>query len=192
MLTSAAAGGGAPGPPKPCGGGNREGAPSPACSCARSDQAGRLGTKEESPAATPTCIRHSSSYLCHGLASRHWLMAGKDTSKAFPFYDQGNLAIDFSRQRATINFWGNSWVRNPLTSLGSFSRFLACVRRVEIRKRTAKQWLIISQRHDFCTLRLALRALRNKSRPHRLARSRTPAFHAGNRGSNPLGDAMQK
>ena len=25
--------------------------------------------------------------------------------------------------------------------------------------------------------------------PHRLARPRTPAFHAGNRGSNPLGDA---
>ncbi len=27
-------------------------------------------------------------------------------------------------------------------------------------------------------------------RPHRLARSRTPAFHAGNTGSNPVGDAM--
>ena len=27
------------------------------------------------------------------------------------------------------------------------------------------------------------------NRPHRLARSRTPAFHAGDRGSNPLGDA---
>ena len=27
-------------------------------------------------------------------------------------------------------------------------------------------------------------------RPHRLAWSRTPAFHAGNRGSNPLGDAI--
>ena len=27
------------------------------------------------------------------------------------------------------------------------------------------------------------------SRPHRLARPRTPAFHVGNRGSNPLGDA---
>ena len=27
------------------------------------------------------------------------------------------------------------------------------------------------------------------SRPHRLARSRTPAFHAGNTGSNPVGDA---
>ena len=26
-------------------------------------------------------------------------------------------------------------------------------------------------------------------RPHRLAWSRTPAFHAGDRGSNPLGDA---
>ena len=25
--------------------------------------------------------------------------------------------------------------------------------------------------------------------PHRLARPRTPAFHAGDRGSNPLGDA---
>ena len=25
--------------------------------------------------------------------------------------------------------------------------------------------------------------------PHRLARPRTPAFHVGNRGSNPLGDA---
>ncbi len=29
----------------------------------------------------------------------------------------------------------------------------------------------------------------NQMRPHRLARSRTPAFHAGDRGSNPLGDA---
>lgn len=29
----------------------------------------------------------------------------------------------------------------------------------------------------------------NLSRPHRLARSRTPPFHGGNRGSNPLGDA---
>jgi hypothetical protein len=28
-------------------------------------------------------------------------------------------------------------------------------------------------------------------RPHRLARSRTPAFHAGDRGSNPLGDATK-
>ena len=27
-------------------------------------------------------------------------------------------------------------------------------------------------------------------RPHRLARSRTPDFHSGDRGSNPLGDAM--
>ena len=26
-------------------------------------------------------------------------------------------------------------------------------------------------------------------RPHRLVRSRTPAFHAGNTGSNPVGDA---
>jgi hypothetical protein len=30
------------------------------------------------------------------------------------------------------------------------------------------------------------------SRPHRLARPRTPAFHVGNRGSNPLGDAINK
>ena len=28
-------------------------------------------------------------------------------------------------------------------------------------------------------------------RPHRLARSRTPAFHAGNTGSNPVGDAKE-
>ena len=27
--------------------------------------------------------------------------------------------------------------------------------------------------------------------PHRLARSRTPAFHAGDTGSNPVGDAKQ-
>lgn len=31
-----------------------------------------------------------------------------------------------------------------------------------------------------------------RTRPHRLARSRTPAFHAGDRGSNPLGDANNK
>jgi hypothetical protein len=29
-------------------------------------------------------------------------------------------------------------------------------------------------------------------RPHRLAWSRTPDFHSGNRGSNPLGDAKIK
>jgi len=46
-FTSAAAGGGAPGPPKPSEGGNREGAPSPRRSCARSDQAGSLGTAEK-------------------------------------------------------------------------------------------------------------------------------------------------
>ena len=51
VLTSAAVGGGAPGPPKPSGGGNREGVLSPTRSCARSDQAGRLGTKEEILAA---------------------------------------------------------------------------------------------------------------------------------------------
>lgn len=28
--------------------------------------------------------------------------------------------------------------------------------------------------------------------PHRLARPRTPAFHAGSRGSNPLGDVKTK
>ena len=33
---------------------------------------------------------------------------------------------------------------------------------------------------------------KNCLRPHRLAWSRTPAFHAGNRGSNPLGDATNK
>ena len=32
-----------------------------------------------------------------------------------------------------------------------------------------------------------IRAL--ETRPHRLARSRTPPFHGGDRGSNPLGDA---
>jgi hypothetical protein len=51
VLTSAAVGGGAPGPLKRSGGGNREGVPSPARSCARSDQTGSLGTKEEAPAA---------------------------------------------------------------------------------------------------------------------------------------------
>lgn len=29
-----------------------------------------------------------------------------------------------------------------------------------------------------------------KIRPHRLGRPRTPGFHPGNRGSNPLGDAL--
>jgi len=47
VFTSAAAGGGAPGPPKLSEGGNREGAPSPLRSCARSDQAGSLGTAEK-------------------------------------------------------------------------------------------------------------------------------------------------
>ena len=28
--------------------------------------------------------------------------------------------------------------------------------------------------------------------PHRLVRSRTPAFHAGNTGSNPVGDATHR
>jgi len=48
VLTSAAVGGGDHGPPKLCEGGNREGALPPHRSCARSDQAVRLGTKEES------------------------------------------------------------------------------------------------------------------------------------------------
>jgi len=46
-FTSAAVGGGAPGPPKPSGGWNREGVPSPALSCASSDRAGSLGTEEK-------------------------------------------------------------------------------------------------------------------------------------------------
>jgi hypothetical protein len=49
VLTSAAAGGGAPGPPKFCGGGNRRECFPPHRSCARSEQAVRLGTKEEAP-----------------------------------------------------------------------------------------------------------------------------------------------
>jgi hypothetical protein len=50
VLTSAAVGGGAPGPvPKERG--TREGRLTPHSSCARSDKAGRLGTKEETPAA---------------------------------------------------------------------------------------------------------------------------------------------
>jgi hypothetical protein len=51
VLTSTAVGGGAPGPLERSGGGNREGVPSPTRSCVRSDQAGSLGTKEETPAA---------------------------------------------------------------------------------------------------------------------------------------------
>ena len=47
VFTSAAAGGGAPGPPKRSAGGNREGVHSPASSCARSDPAGSLGTTEK-------------------------------------------------------------------------------------------------------------------------------------------------
>ncbi len=48
VVTSAAVGGGAPGPRKTSVGGNREGAHSPASSCARSDKAGSLGTAEKS------------------------------------------------------------------------------------------------------------------------------------------------
>jgi len=47
VFTSAAGGGGALDPPKPSEGGHREGAPSPARSCARSDQPGSLGTTEK-------------------------------------------------------------------------------------------------------------------------------------------------
>jgi len=46
-FTSAAVGGGAPGPLERSGGGNREGAPSPKPSCARSGQAVSLGTTEK-------------------------------------------------------------------------------------------------------------------------------------------------
>ena len=46
-FTSAVVGGGAPGPLERSGGGNREGAPSPARSCARSGQAVSLGTTEK-------------------------------------------------------------------------------------------------------------------------------------------------
>jgi len=47
VFTSAAVGGGAPGPPERSGGGNRERAPSPRRSCAGSDPAGSLGTTEK-------------------------------------------------------------------------------------------------------------------------------------------------
>jgi hypothetical protein len=47
VVTSAAVGGGAPSPPKPSRGGNREGAPSPTRSCARSDQAGASELKKK-------------------------------------------------------------------------------------------------------------------------------------------------
>jgi len=47
VFTSAAVSGGAPGPPERSGVGNREGAVSPRHSCARSDQAGSLGTTEK-------------------------------------------------------------------------------------------------------------------------------------------------
>ena len=46
-FTSAAAGGGAPGPSERSGVGNREGAPSPVRSCARSDPDGSLGPTEK-------------------------------------------------------------------------------------------------------------------------------------------------
>ena len=44
---------------------------------------------------------------------------------------------------------------------------------------------ILLMTYTLCAWRYAL----CEFRPHRLARSRTPAFHAGDRGSNPLGDA---
>jgi len=47
VFTSAAASGGAPGPPERSGVGNREGAVSPKRSCARSDPAGSLGATEK-------------------------------------------------------------------------------------------------------------------------------------------------
>ncbi len=47
VFTSAAVSGGAPGPPERSGVGNREGAPSPRRSCARSDPAGSLGATEK-------------------------------------------------------------------------------------------------------------------------------------------------
>jgi len=49
VFTSAEVGGGAPGPPKPSEGGNREGAPSPKPSCAGSDSAGSLGLRPVGP-----------------------------------------------------------------------------------------------------------------------------------------------
>jgi len=53
VFTSAAVSGEAPGPQERSGVGNREGAPSPARSCAGSDQAGSLGTAEKTACSVP-------------------------------------------------------------------------------------------------------------------------------------------
>jgi hypothetical protein len=53
------------------------------------------------------------------------------------------------------------------------------------KRRYRKSWTISEARASTVTTFSKAYALR----PHRLARSRTPAFHAGNTGSNPVGDA---
>jgi hypothetical protein len=50
-------------------------------------------------------------------------------------------------------------------------------------------WMLMRADSDLSTRRFCLPCL-VPARPHRLARSRTPPFHGGNRGSNPLGVAF--
>ena len=74
VFTSAAVGGGAPGPPKRSGGGNREGAHSPARSCARSDQAGSLGLRP----VGPTPRREPQKRLHDPYITLLWLFCGNN------------------------------------------------------------------------------------------------------------------
>jgi hypothetical protein len=87
VFTSAAVGGGAPGPPKQSRGGNREGAPSPAPSCARSDQAGASELKKKP-------LRQ--------------LGLEKQRPISDPFGSKGAYAQTF-RLRSNL-FWGNSCI----------------------------------------------------------------------------------
>ncbi len=71
----------------------------------------------------------------------------------------------------------------PLTQLVEYLPFKQRVPRSS-RGRPTKPQKVLTKLKECDTSDLTLR-------PHRLARSRTPAFHAGNTGSNPVGDAKR-
>ena len=52
---------------------------------------------------------------------------------------------------------------------------------------TAPRYFLFTTSVSFCIVAVPQNT---DQRPHRLAWSRTPAFHAGNTGSNPVGDAI--
>ena len=97
--------------PRSAGTGNREGAPSPARSCARSDQAGSLGTKEETPAAARSKKEKLQFQILSALLARICKLLAPD-----PICFGGTP--DRSNRSSPVFFWFCrnllTWERKPL------------------------------------------------------------------------------